>query len=76
MSPQNAMIDLEQFDADGAVAETGGRLDPHTRGAFLRGPGIGAAGGGRGRRGAGRPARRGLGEEVRQARSSPSSTTR
>ncbi|UGS39233.1 hypothetical protein DSM104329_05666 [Capillimicrobium parvum] len=44
MSSQNTMIDLEQFDADGAVAETGDRLDSHTRGAFLRRAGIGAAG--------------------------------
>lgn len=38
------MVDLEQFDSDGALAETGGQLDPQTRGAFLRRAGVGAVG--------------------------------
>jgi rubrerythrin len=38
------LVDLEQFDSDGALAETGGELDAQTRGAFLRRAGIGAAG--------------------------------
>ena len=37
-------VDLDQFDSDGALADTGGQLDPQTRGAFLRRAGIGAAG--------------------------------
>jgi rubrerythrin len=38
------MVNLETFDKDGALAETGGALDAQTRGAFLRRAGIGAAG--------------------------------
>jgi hypothetical protein len=38
------LVDLLQFDKDGALAETGEQLDGHTRGAFLRRAGVGAAG--------------------------------
>ena len=38
------MTNLEKFDTDGALAETGGALDEQTRGAFLRRAGVGAAG--------------------------------
>jgi len=43
------LLTLEELDVDGAIQETGSKLDSHTRGAFLRNAGIGIgalAGGG------------------------------
>jgi rubrerythrin len=42
--PQHEVLNLDQFDADGALAETGAQLDGDTRAAFLKKLGIGAAG--------------------------------
>ena len=35
------LFQLDELDIDGAIQETGSKVDPHTRGAFLRKAGIG-----------------------------------
>jgi hypothetical protein len=35
------LFQLDELDLDGAIQETGSKVDPHTRGAFLRKAGIG-----------------------------------
>jgi hypothetical protein len=42
--PQHEVLNLEQFDVDGALVETGAQLDGDTRASFLKKMGIGAAG--------------------------------
>jgi rubrerythrin len=42
--PQHETLNLEQFDADGALLETGSQLDGDTRASFLKKMGLGAAG--------------------------------
>jgi rubrerythrin len=42
--PQHEVLNLEQFDVDGALVETGAQLDADTRASFLKKMGIGAAG--------------------------------
>jgi rubrerythrin len=42
--PQHEVLNLDQFDTDGALAETGAQLDGDTRASFLKKMGIGAAG--------------------------------